>query len=821
MREFLGVSAAIITASLLSFAFIGCEEKRDVPVTGVSLDITDTQEVVIDGEPLKLKGIVVPGKATNKGLTWSATEDSVTLSPDTSQSGEEISVIGKKAGKSTITVTTDDGSFTDTVEVKVLPENSTIAVRSVSFPNSNYSLVVNERLPITAVITPNNATNRNVIWEVTPDNVVSYETDGLTITLTALDGGTATLKVKTQDGNKEKSAAINVIMKINDGSDNIHIDQFGYRIGDDKVAVIADPQLGFNNTKHFTPGQTYQVREASDNTVVFTGTSKLWNNGQTDLHSGDKVWWFDFSSVGTPGTYYVYDLEKNVKSHNFEIGDDIYEKVLYHALRFFYYQREGIAHVAPFAEAPWTDSAAWLGPGQDTQARDIFDQGNASKARDVSGGWMDAGDTNKYVTFVNSCMHDLLSTYESNPAFFETFKLNIPESHLDAPDILSEAKWEMDWLIKMQNDNGSAHIKAGVKDYSNVTYPPSTRTNPRYYNGKESSAAAIAIASVFAHGALVYKNIPYYSSYGDDLAERAERSWKWYKQQLDNNTRNAKVDNHEITSGNADRTLEQQDIMAIAASAFLFGLTGKAEYHDYFKSNYQKVPPFKGEPALVDHEFRDTGHAFLYYMSLSNADAGVVSNLKDKYAQANAWNYPYKFETNKSAYRAVAGDGAYWWGSQSARAVGGYASYILSDLNLSPSNSANYKKNAANQLHYLNGVNPLGVTYATNMISAGASKSIMHLYHEWFMTGRAPGMSAAPPGYITGGPNTTGNPHSPPDGQPRMKSYWDAPSYEGGYEGKDPWAWTEPMCHYQSPYVRLLACFVGKSSGSAPANAGD
>ncbi|MDR0494960.1 MAG: glycoside hydrolase family 9 protein [Treponema sp.] len=611
--------------------------------------------------------------------------------------------------------------------------------------------------------------------------------------------------------------------QVTGGSDNIHVDQFGYRIGDDKVAVIADPQQGFNADKRFTPGEVYQVRKASDNAVVFTGAPKPWNRGQTDAHSGDKAWWFDFSSVGEPGTYYVYDVEKDAQSHNFKIGDDIYEQVLYHALRFYYYQREGIAHEAPYAESPWTDSAAWLKSGQDTQARDIFDPSNASKARDVSGGWMDAGDTNKYVTFVNSCMHDLLSTYESNPGFFDNFNLNIPESHLNAPDILSEVKWEMDWLIKMQNDNGSAYIKAGVKDYSGVTYPPSTRNNPRYYNGKESSAAAIAIAGVFAHGALVYKTIPYYNNYGNDLAERAERSWRWYKQQLDNNTRNTKVDNHEITSGNADRSLDEQDIMAVAAAAFLYGLTGKAEYHDYFKSNYQKAPPFKGgsEQAFFN-ELRDTGHAFLYYMSLPNADAGVASNLRNKYAQVNPWNYPYKFEANKSAYRAVAGDGAYWWGSQGLRAARAFDSYILSELNLSPGNSASFRKNALNQLHYINGVNPLGVTYATNMISSGASKSLMHLYHEWFMTGRAPGMPAAPPGYLTGGPNSFQNvEHSPPDNQPRMKSYWDAPSYEGGYNGKEPWAFTEPMCHYQGPYVRLLACFVGKSSGPAPANAGD
>src|SRR6476661_6705569 len=80
----------------------------------------------------------------------------------------------------------------------------------------------------------------------------------------------------------------------------IKVDQFGYRTFDQKIAIIANPQTGFNDTAHFTPGTSFQVRRWSDDGVVFSGSIAAWNAGATQTQSGDKVWWFDFSSVTTP-----------------------------------------------------------------------------------------------------------------------------------------------------------------------------------------------------------------------------------------------------------------------------------------------------------------------------------------------------------------------------------------------------------------------------------------------------------------------------------------------------------------------------------------
>ncbi len=65
---------------------------------------------------------------------------------------------------------------------------------------------------------------------------------------------------------------------------HIHVDQFGYRCDAVKIAVISNPQTGYNSDDPFLPGtgtNKYEVRRWSDDVAVFTGTLKPWNAGAT------------------------------------------------------------------------------------------------------------------------------------------------------------------------------------------------------------------------------------------------------------------------------------------------------------------------------------------------------------------------------------------------------------------------------------------------------------------------------------------------------------------------------------------------------------
>ena len=132
-----------------------------------------------------------------------------------------------------------------------------------------------------------------------------------------------------------------------------------------------------------------------------------------------------------------------------------------------------------------------------------------------------------------------------------------------------------------------------------------------------------------------------------------------------------------------------------------------------------------------------------------------------------------------------------------------------------PNDGSIYRQRALEILHYFHGVNPLGMTYLTNMYLAGATKSANEIYHSWFQT-RTKWSDARtsecgpPPGYVPGGPNANaaadGVPTSmrPPTGQPPQKSYRD---WNGIWPDAS-WTVTEPAIYYQSAYVKLLSAFV-------------
>ena len=104
----------------------------------------------------------------------------------------------------------------------------------------------------------------------------------------------------------------------------IVVDQFGYLPELEKRAVIRDPEQGYDSHEHFQPGSQYAVIDTRSDQTVYQGQPQQWNSGQVDTISGDRVWWFDFSSVTKPGRYIVRDVERRVDSFEFEISCLLY-----------------------------------------------------------------------------------------------------------------------------------------------------------------------------------------------------------------------------------------------------------------------------------------------------------------------------------------------------------------------------------------------------------------------------------------------------------------------------------------------------------------
>jgi endoglucanase len=600
----------------------------------------------------------------------------------------------------------------------------------------------------------------------------------------------------------------------------IVVDQFGYLPGQQKIAVLRDPVTGFDNAESFEPGATLRVVNTANSAVAFTGTATAWNGGATDASSGDRAWLFDFSAVTTAGSYEILDVDRNLRSHRFEIANNVYRPVLVQAVRAFFYQRAGHAKAAPFAGAGWVDGASHLGPLQDANARRYDAPQDASTERDLRGGWYDAGDYNKYTSWTAEYVIGLLHAYSEKPAIW-TDDFNIPESGNGVPDLLDEVKWGVDHLARLQNNDGSVLSIVGMAHAS----PPSSATGQSVY-GNASTSATLAAAAAYAQAARVFGslNTPTFNAYAATLRTRAQNAWTWA-------VANPSVifRNNEQSAGTVGLGAGQQEVddngrldKRLVAAVYLFALTGEATYRDYVDANYTRAPMMAS--FWLSPFSSGITQPLLLYASLPGATPAVATAIRDRYVSlwdgADGWG---AVTSRRDPYGAFITD--YTWGSNSVKALAGAMFADQATYGLGPRSSAAKLDAAAAYVHYLHGVNPLGKVYLSNMGAFGAEDSVDQFYHSWFADGSAQWDSVSrstfgpAPGFVVGGPNPSYNwddrcpavsvacgtaVPNPPRGQPAQKSYLD---FNTSWP-LNSWSVTENSNGYQTNYIRLLARYV-------------
>lgn len=605
----------------------------------------------------------------------------------------------------------------------------------------------------------------------------------------------------------------------------IKIDQFGYKPADEKIAVIANPVTGYNNTTPFIPGSSYQVREWFTNAVVYTGTISAWNGGSTQAQSGDKVWHFNFTSLTTPGFYYIYDVSNNVGSYQFEINTCVYNNVMKAAVRMFYYQRCGMSKALPYADTGFVDGICHKGTQQDTDCR-LYSNTSVSTSRDLSGGWHDAGDYNKYVNFAYSAVVDLLLAYEYNPAVFSD-NYNIPESGNGIPDILDEVKYELDWLIKMQGTDSSLISVIGGGSAS----PNSADITYRRY-GPPTTAASLTGANLFALGAIQFNAVGQ-TTYAANLQARAIKAWAWAMNHPSITFYNAGT----LAAGEQQTSAYDTDMRKLSGAIYLYALTGNTTYRTYIDANVPNAHLIQWSFA---YPFEGTEQdALLYYSKTPGATTAIKNQIINAYSQSmqtnNADNLP-AFTNKTDAYRAWLSNNNYTWNSNQTKSKQGIMFTNMNQYSLNTANAANYTNAASGFVHYMHGVNPITKVYLSNMKKYGAENFVKQFYHGWFKDGSAlwdeVGVSTygPAPGYIPGGanpsysldaccPGACGSAANnalcltnvtPPMGQPIQKSYKD---FNNDWPVNS-WEITEAGIYTNAAYVRLLSKFISSGCNS-------
>lgn len=285
---------------------------------------------------------------------------------------------------------------------------------------------------------------------------------------------------------------------------SIFVNQVGYRPGDAKRAVLNFPADEFNIVNE--KGET-----------VFNG---MVSHFGTDDISGEDTYIADFTKLGSDGvTEAKYRVTADgVSSASFIVSDRAYDSLMKDICKCFYYLRCADALTEEYAGDYYHDPCHMKKAtvyGGDTRV-------------DVCGGWHDAGDYGRYSTAGAVALAHLLYGVR----FFDGLKkvtFNIPKVKCnkgDYPDILAEAKVELDFLLKMQREDGGVWHKVTTFVHAPFIMPEEDKDELLLF--PVSSMATADIAAVFALAYTVYKY--YDKAYADTLMAAAVRAYGWLTQ---------------------------------------------------------------------------------------------------------------------------------------------------------------------------------------------------------------------------------------------------------------------------------------------------
>ena len=159
-----------------------------VPVSGVSLNKTEAEIVV--GDILILTPAISPDNAENTNVTWSSNNRMVAR---VDAYGGVTAIAG---GTAVITVTTEDGGKTASCIVTVREEDSVdVVVTGITLETTTAELRVGDSLELVAAITPENASNKGLIWESSKPAIATVDQTGM---VTAVAAGETVIVVSSE-----------------------------------------------------------------------------------------------------------------------------------------------------------------------------------------------------------------------------------------------------------------------------------------------------------------------------------------------------------------------------------------------------------------------------------------------------------------------------------------------------------------------------------------------------------------------------------------------------------------------------------------------
>jgi endoglucanase len=541
-------------------------------------------------------------------------------------------------------------------------------------------------------------------------------------------------------------------------STEIKVDQVGYLPDAPKVAfVVSDHAAG-----------QFQVVRQSDGVVVLRGTLGA---AAVDADSDHRVRPVDFTSLTTPGTY-VLAVDGVGSSWPFVIGSDVYRRAYYLSARSYYGQRCGTAidlgpefpgykHAACHLTGAFHTSSGKTGPHASAK------------------GWHDAGDYGRYVVNSGIATGTLLMAYELYSRQVSAVSLQIPESGNGTADLLNEARWNLDWMLSMQDEDGGVWQKQTSERFPGFVMPEAD-SSVSYVIGTghepfKSSCATADLAAVAAIASRVFNGTD--QAYADKALAGARKAWGW----LDQHPHVSFLNPQGVSTGEyGDGSCADERFWAAAE---LWSRTGTAADEEYVLAHYREFLSALRE--VGPPSWNNVAALGLWSYALS---IGGHEDVRDEIkhgmlAAADA----IAARTAANPYRTSLTTKDYVWGSNAVAA--NYAMQLMIANRIRP--TAAYRNAALENLHYLFGRNAFSISFVTGL----GTYTVTHPHHR---PSGADANAAPWPGLLVGGPNARKQ-------DPAMQRMPDMPPALMFLDDQASYASNEIAINWNAPLVFVLA----------------
>jgi endoglucanase len=464
---------------------------------------------------------------------------------------------------------------------------------------------------------------------------------------------------------------------------------------------------------------SFAVRSTSHRDAVYHG---MLTAPVHDAASGDAIQIADFSELRTPGDYLV-ELDSGQRSAPIRIAEDAYRDALRLTTRALYGQRCGCS--------------VNLGNGYAHPACHLSAGYHTSSGKDGTlhnhGGWHDAGDYGRYIVNSGISTGTLLWAWELYQRTLGKLPLEIPESGGKIPDFLAEIRWNLDWMLTLQDQDGGVWHKQTSLQFCPFVMPQDdTLTSYVIGTGSapyKSTCASADFAAVMAIAARCYSTFD--SPYAQRCLAAARKTWAWCTRNPDVKFRNPPdVGTGEYGDDDCSDEL-------LWASAELWRTTGDAEYQKAFAAAAGKPDSIK--ITVPDWNSLSSLAYWAYAIAPRKDPAGLRSAIQEatvKAAEALVAN------SNSNGYGSTLAASDYVWGSNG---VAGNQAMLLFIANQFHANSS-FVDAALNNLHYLVGRNCFGISWVTQL----GVRPFQHPHHR---PSAADHIGEPWPGLLSGGPN--------------------------------------------------------------------